>query len=34
MKKKYTKFKINSQKIIEKGRRIQKMFLFMIEIGP
>ena len=32
--KKNTKFKINPQKIIEKGRRIQKMVLFMIEIGP
>ena len=32
--KKNTKFKINPQKIIEKGRRIQKMVLFMIDIGP
>ena len=29
-----TKFKINPEKIIKKGRKLQKMIQFMIAIGP
>ena len=32
--KKIIKFEMKPQKIIEKGRKIQKLVLFMIEIGP
>ena len=32
--KKITKFEINPQKVIEKGRKILKMILFMTELGP
>ena len=32
--KKIRKFEIKPQKIIEKGRKIQKLILFTIETGP